>query len=43
MFILPNQTDFKEWQIWHYQKRLTEVTDKKTITFLKLNLKNLQS
>jgi len=41
MFLLPTKTDFLEWQIYWYKKRLTEATDQKAISFLKNNLKKL--
>jgi len=41
MFLLPTQTDFLEWQIYWYNKRLTEATDQKAKQFLSNNLKNL--
>jgi len=42
MFLLPTPSDFREWQIWYYQKRLTEATDKKAKRFLNYNLQNLK-
>jgi len=41
MFILPTAASFREWQIWHYQKRLSMATAKKEISFLSSTLKGL--
>jgi len=43
MFLLPTQSDFRAWQIWWYQKRLTESNDKKAKQFLSNNLKRLKN
>ena len=40
MFILPTPKDFREWQIWHYEKRLAEAKTKNEIIFLTQNLKS---
>lgn len=41
MFIIPTPKDFREWQIWWYQRRLSDATSFNERRFLKTQLTNL--
>lgn len=43
MYILPTPAALKEWQIWHYQKRLNEETNPAAKRHLKRELFNLKN
>lgn len=42
MFIMPNTTDFRDWQIWWYGKRLKEATTTEAKRFLRAELFRLK-